>query len=239
MASIEFISKKPYTFIVRGINAGIANAVRRSAEEIPVLAIDSVEFVKNDSALFDEVLAHRLGLIPLKSSKLQTREKCTCKGKGCAKCTIKLKLQAKADKGKMIYASSIKPSQAVYPKMPIVYLTQNQELQLNAEAVLGKGTEHAKFSPGLVYYRAHPILKIKAESKDSEIKCPRNVFSGNQANEIECDLCMACSEQVNVTPSEEDFIFTIESFGQLSEKEIFKEALQVLERNLSQLKKVK
>src|SRR3989344_4115236 len=50
-------------------NEEMATAIRRSANEIEILAIDEVEIHKNDSALYDEILAHRLGLIPLQATK--------------------------------------------------------------------------------------------------------------------------------------------------------------------------
>ena len=50
-------------------NDSLANALRRSILEIPTLAIDEVEIFKNDSALYDEILSHRLGLIPIKTEK--------------------------------------------------------------------------------------------------------------------------------------------------------------------------
>ncbi len=49
----------------------LANALRRSVDEIPVLAINEVDIYKNDSALYDEIIAHRLGLIVLKNQKLK------------------------------------------------------------------------------------------------------------------------------------------------------------------------
>jgi hypothetical protein len=65
------------------------------ANEIPVLAVDSIEVSKNDSMLYDEMLALRIGLIPLKADKtFALPEECTCKGKGCMKCTASLVLKA-------------------------------------------------------------------------------------------------------------------------------------------------
>ena len=48
----------------------LANALRRSVNDVLVLAIDEVDIYKNDSALYDEIIAHRLGLIPLKNQKI-------------------------------------------------------------------------------------------------------------------------------------------------------------------------
>lgn len=58
------------SFSLIGIDAAIANAFRRiMIAEIPTLAIEYV-FVKNNTSIIqDEVLAHRLGLIPLKGGK--------------------------------------------------------------------------------------------------------------------------------------------------------------------------
>ena len=40
-----------------------ANLIRRSCmDEVPTLAVEDVEFGDNSSALYDEVVAHRLGL---------------------------------------------------------------------------------------------------------------------------------------------------------------------------------
>ena len=64
------ILKTPEKIIIRtNANESLANAIRRSIDEVQVLAIDEVEIFKNDSALYDELLAHRLGLVPLKTEK--------------------------------------------------------------------------------------------------------------------------------------------------------------------------
>ena len=70
---MEVIENKNERVILRiNSNEPLANAIRRSISEVPTLAIDEVEIYKNDSALFDEVLAHRLGLLPLKTEKSMT-----------------------------------------------------------------------------------------------------------------------------------------------------------------------
>ena len=47
------------------ISESLANAIRRSVSEVSTLAISEVEIFKNDSALYDEMLAHRVGLVPI------------------------------------------------------------------------------------------------------------------------------------------------------------------------------
>merc|ERR1712093_311669 len=49
-----------------GADPAIANALRRiMIAEVPTMAIDQVFIVKNTSLIQDEVIAHRLGLVPI------------------------------------------------------------------------------------------------------------------------------------------------------------------------------
>ncbi len=66
--SVRVVSETPEEFIFELIGVGppIANALRRILlSEVPSVAIDTVFITRNTSILQDEVLAHRLGLIPL------------------------------------------------------------------------------------------------------------------------------------------------------------------------------
>ena len=63
--------KKKFSFTT-DMQIDLANAIRRSVLEIPVMAIDEVEIIKNDSALYDEILAHRIGMIPIASNTKAT-----------------------------------------------------------------------------------------------------------------------------------------------------------------------
>src|SRR4030065_2948598 len=97
---VEIIEKKDNEIVAvaEGITPAFLNALRRtSMYEVPTLAIEDVLFAKNSSALYDEIIAHRLGLIPLKTDlkSYTLPEECTCKGKLCAKCSIKLTLAVK------------------------------------------------------------------------------------------------------------------------------------------------
>src|SRR3989339_1589626 len=86
------------SFILSDAYPEIANALRRALiSEVPVMAISRVDFVGNNSALYNEMVALRLGLLPLKSnvSTYVMPSECSCKGKGCAKCSVKLTLEVK------------------------------------------------------------------------------------------------------------------------------------------------
>lgn len=250
---VQLITKEPnLVFVIEGINTNLANTLRRTAEEVPVLAIDTVEFVRNDSALYDEVLAHRLGLLPLKMDKTFTQiEECTCKGKGCAKCTASLSLKAIGPC--TVYAKDLKGKiKPIYGNMPIVVLQKDQELELIAQARLGKGKNHAKFSPGLIYYRQHPTLDFKECDLCGACidACPKKILNLDEQKRkvivsdiLKCDLCEACAEAckakgksaIKISASEENFIFTIESWGQLRPREIFIDTTKALSKNLKEL----
>lgn len=225
----------------------LANAIRRSVLEIPILAIDEVEIHKNDSALYDEVIAHRLGLTPLEMEKgMSLKEECSCKGKGCSKCTVQLKLVAKGPC--IVYSGDLKgKAKAVFDKMPIVILNEDQELEMICFATLGKGVQHAKYAPGLVYYRNLAEIKVDRGNKLAKEcieACPQGILKEAGVDEKEiykCDLCEACVEKckgkgIQVKPSNE-LIFFIESFGQLKAGEILDEAVEALKENLKALEK--
>ncbi|KAF4124164.1 hypothetical protein GMORB2_5880 [Geosmithia morbida] len=63
------------SFSLRGIDASLANAFRRiMMSEIPTLAIENVFIENNTSVIQDEVLAHRLGLIPFRGGREGLRD---------------------------------------------------------------------------------------------------------------------------------------------------------------------
>ncbi len=211
------------------MNVTLANAIRRSVGEIPILAIDEVDIYKNDSALYDQIIAHRFGLIPLKNQKL---------GEGK---NLTLKLKAKG--GEVLAGEFGK--EVVYPDMPIVLLEKGQELEVVARATQGIGKEHAKFMPGLVYYKYLNEIKIdKDGEKHTELaELYPDVFEFNEKLEVKdvwkCDLEQEDIKDfkgITIMPTDE-LVFVIESWGQIDAKDIFLESVKSLKNNLAELSK--
>ncbi len=246
---IKLLSKKPdqnkYTFLVKDSTPGFMNSIRRAIlETVPVVAIEDVEFKQNSSAMYDEMISLRLGLVPLKTDldSYNLPAKCTCNGEGCAKCQVMISLSAKGPC--TVYASDLKSKDPsivpVFPDMPIVKLLKGQELDIEAKASLGSGTVHAKWIPAYVYYSYEPTVKVNnaspklAECKD---KYPPQIFDGGKISDkkiLELGLVDAvdgvCDEVVKVTYNDKDFIFSIEGFGQLPVKKILEVALDSLKQ---------
>jgi DNA-directed RNA polymerase I and III subunit RPAC1 len=63
---IRSLNEEEIVFDISGIEPPLANALRRILiSEIPTMAIETVNLYQNTSIIPDEVLSHRLGLIPL------------------------------------------------------------------------------------------------------------------------------------------------------------------------------
>lgn len=236
---MKIINKKnnQITFSAK-IDESLANAIRRYVDQIPILAIDEVEISKNDSPLYDETIAHRLGLIPLKMEK------------GVGEKDEQLTLVAK--KEGIVYSGELKSKtvKPVYDKIPITILKKGQELEILAIARLGKGSKHSKFSPGLMFYRNLVKIKIDKDCPKEVVNiCPQKIFSlvsekVSVTDEDKCDMCEACvdlckkmgKDSIKLIPTEE-LVITIESFGQINEEEIFKRAIKILKEDLEEVSK--
>jgi len=81
---IKIVDKNEYfaRLTIEGADSAFMNSLRRIIlSEVPAMAIDEVVVIENSSMLHDEILAHRLGLIPLKTDldSYNLHEECSCK----------------------------------------------------------------------------------------------------------------------------------------------------------------
>ena len=158
MVTLKLADDNKAVFEFEKTHNTIVNSIRRIIlDEVPTFAIEDVEFILNDSPLYDETVAHRLGLIPLKTDlKSYTfKDKCSCGGIGCAMCEVKMTLTQ--DSEGYIYSGSIKSDDPqivpVDEKIPITKLFGESKFEANMKAILGTGREHAKWAPAHVYLK--------------------------------------------------------------------------------------
>ncbi|MFW5704309.1 MAG: DNA-directed RNA polymerase subunit D [Nanoarchaeota archaeon] len=145
-------------FVFKDTHNSVVNAIRRIVlDEVPTFAIEDVEIIANESPLYDETLAHRLGLIPLKTDlkSYNFKENCSCGGVGCALCEVKMALSA--DEEGYVYSGQIKSDDPqvvpVDEKIPVTKIVKGKKVEANMKAILGKGREHAKWAPAHAYMK--------------------------------------------------------------------------------------
>ena len=156
--SIEILEKEDERIIVKfnNIPRQYVNAIRRlSISEVPTLAIDDVVILENSSVMHDEAIAHRVGLIPLRTDldRFVMPHDCDCKSTlGCSKCRVLLVLDSEANEKTKVVTSGelLSEDELVKPvskDIPIIVLAPSQKLKFEAYARLGVGKDHAKWQP--------------------------------------------------------------------------------------------
>jgi len=254
-------------FTLSGASPAFANGFRRAMiGEVPTLAIEDVRIYDNTSAFFDEMLAHRLGLIPIKTdlSTYSTQEKCSCGGAGCPGCTVTFTLSVEGPKTVLSsdLISQDPNATPVYDNIPIVKLTKGQKLVLEAHAILNTGREHAKWQPTLVCgFKNHPVVSI-SEACDACMNCvdvcPRVILEvpdpkGKKVRVVdgklpECSMCRLCEKAclesgigdepaITISAETDRYIFIVESDGSLPVKEIMDRALHYIRDQSDELER--
>jgi DNA-directed RNA polymerase subunit D len=174
--AVDEKNPKKAVLSIEGINLYLLNSIRRiMLSELPKLAIEDVVIYDNTTTLFDEIISHRLGLVPLPTDPdlLNFRDECSCGGKGCPNCTVRYTL-SKEGEG-TVYSGDLQPSESSWriteDLIPLVELFDDQRLILEVEAVLGRAKDHAKWqvvtAPGYYLYpRIHFDPKNKKHVED-------------------------------------------------------------------------
>ena len=240
-------------FEIADTTPAFANSLRRTMiTRTNTLAIDTIDLHINTSALYNEILAHRIGLIPLKfKDTLKRTDECTCEGKGCINCEVKLVLKKSGPC--TVYSKDFKSTDKnVKPtsdKIIIAKLLEGQEIILEATAKLGTWSEHAKWQSSNIGYQYYPDLET---SKDCDMcklcakACPKSIIDTTKKIKLkdnyECDLCGKCvdicpKKALTLTKDRTRIIFTIKSVSGLEPKDIVTGALKTLKADFDELSK--
>lgn len=242
-------------FLLEDSTPAFANALRRvMTSEVPTIAIEWVEMRENNSALFDEVIVHRLGLIPIKfdPKKFNFADSCECEGKGCPLCQVVFALESTGSgmvcSGDM--KSSNKEVKPTDPNFPIVELLKGHNIKFEAVAKLGIGTKHAKFQAANVAYQYYPELTVAqgASHKDLEkgVKaCPKGALSMKGSKPaLDAEICnfsksceSASGNAIKIEGNPTKFLFRVESVSGLDPEYIAQKAAEILESKAEEFKK--
>ena len=254
---------------IEGSEPTFVNAIRRTLlSDVPKMAIEDVEFhlspiraedgkeYESVAPLFDEMISHRLGLVPIPTD-LQLfvpRATCpTCHGEGCPACTIIYSLNKRGPgvvtSGDLepIGDSKLKPKDA---KIPIVKLGDGQALLIYATATLGTGREHAKWQVAHgVGYRFATVLRAGGktfEPADAKVPpCPDHILRPGMEEmtvelRSECRHCRKFAEAYDVKsvkvvndPSKIELRF--ETDGSLTAHDTLVAALDILEKRFADI----
>lgn len=254
---VQVLKKKGDTvvFVLDGATPAFANALRRiMISEVPTMSVEWVDFHKNSSILFDEVISHRMGLIPLRfdPKKFNLKEECKCGGKGCTLCEAVFAVEKKGPA--IVYSGELKASnkdvKPTSPNFPIAELLENQDLKFEARAELGTGRRHAKWQAANAAYQYFPEIEATKDAKPADLKkavsfCPKGALAlkGSRLvvkDPMACDLCLKCEsagEGIKIKADPGKFIFRVESVSGLSPAEIVEKAAEILGSKAEEFKK--
>ena len=265
MPKLTVLSRKGDKLVVQleGVTPALANAIRRALlAEVPTLAIDEVIFSENTSSLWDEMIAHRLGLIPLKMDEktYETLLDCYMRGEDCS---VIFSLDERAvERPKTVLSGHLRfegvegvaaPPEAfhvepVSKNIPILKLAKGQGVSLTAIARMGVGRLHAKWQPvTAVGYKYKPVIRILKNPDEVTAArivetCPKRVFGYRDGGlvvlqPLSCSLCGECAEKfpeyLEVVGDPSTIILSIEGLGTLPVEKILLTAIEMLERKLA------
>ena len=267
---IEMAERKA-KFILKNSSPAMANALRRTLlSDIPKMAIDKVEFhlgpimyddkeYESVTPLFDEIIAHRLGMVPVPTdlNLFCPQSECVCGGEGCPNCTIMYSLNKIGPC--TVLPGDLEPLgnpdlRVKDEFIPIVELTDGQAVLIYATAVMGTAKKHVKWqvANGVGYKYLPQIAIEEGMESDEEVLecaalCPKKVFEVEDGklvikNPLECSLCRACTDHlgekggITVTGDDQNFFFKFETDGSLTAQQALDKAVEILAEEANDFK---
>ena len=225
---VEFIERgdRQARFLVRGATPAFANGIRRAIiADVPTLSIDTVRFIENSSVMFDEQLGLRLGLVPLSTPLGEFEEGDTV--------TLSLDVSGPGTAYSGDLVSSDEMVQPADDNVPIIDLKDDQRLELEADAVLSTGKDHAKHQGGVAVGYRHlqrvEVVGDRDEYDEEETNILRGVIEDDgelvATEEFDHDLSNRFpGKEVEVHDVANAFVFQVETDGSLTIDELVTEA---------------
>ncbi|PSP81527.1 DNA-directed RNA polymerase subunit D [Halobacteriales archaeon QS_1_68_20] len=248
---VEFIERddRQARFLVRGLTPAFANGIRRAiVADVPTLAVDEVRVVENSSVMFDEVIGLRLGLVPLTTPPEEFEA-------GDA-VTLSLDVEGPATAYSGDLETSDPQVQPAEENVPIIELKEGQRIELEADAVLDRGRDHAKHQGGVaVGYRHLQTVEVtgdRGEFADEESHVVRGVIEEQAAEHAadddveDGDLVPAEAfdndltnrypgKELEVHDVDDAFVFHVESDGSMPVEELVTRAVDTLHDRAAEL----
>ena len=139
---VRNITESEMCLEIGNVDTYFVNALRRILlAEIPTMAAETLRVVKNTTIVQDEMIAHRLGLIPLRA----TEDALMSTDVG-----MSLSFECQEDEPVSVYAKDLELSDGIEVACGDILLakmTRGQELVIEVDCRKGTGREHCKWSP--------------------------------------------------------------------------------------------
>ncbi len=244
-------------FLVEGVGVAFANSLRRTmVAEVPMMMVEDIFYFDNSSLVPDEVLAHRLGLVPLKTDleSYVLPEMCDCDAElGCPRCRAVLTMDVEAgDDTVTVYSGDLMPEDPsivpVSDRIPLAKLAPGQAIKFEAYAQLGQGKVHSKWSPvSMCVYQNVSHVEVDDEAALNKCleACGAGVatLDGGKLKIIDIQgfekytpcRALVSHEEIIKGLKQDEFLFTVESNGGLPPERIVKEAVKMLKGKLKEL----
>ena len=211
--------------LIKGASAPFVNALRREIMSgIPILSVEDVHIYQNNGAMHDEMLAHRLAMVPLTMDRKKY------------KAGDSVKLMLEKDGPCTVYSRDIKSTDPkVEPaavNIPLTKLADGQSIKLEMDAVVGTGRQHSKWQPAIASYTELPMIVNEKGAKDKSYKAD---VLDMLLDEKQRDIILKDGQMIEYDP--ETFVFMVESHGNMTAKELFEAAVDELKGRLEELRK--
>ncbi|MFH0954951.1 MAG: DNA-directed RNA polymerase subunit D [Candidatus Micrarchaeota archaeon] len=228
------------SLIVSDADIALMNSLRRTImNSVPVFAAEKIILYENSSVMPDEMLSHRLGMIPISVSQKQTK-----KGD-------EVNLALDKEGPCTVYASDIVSKDAgvtvLDESVPIIKLAKGQKVKLEIHAVAGVGKTHSKFQPALVTYKQIPIVDFSNVKNPEavakvfphgtvEIKAKKLFVADAMRHMISHEAADRFPGEIKMDYDDKKFVLSIESYQQKKNDEIILEGIKALREKTDEFK---